>query len=519
MYLSELLKKYAASPIEIRGSDEEDYDIQSVRLMEKGQSRFIPGRLYLTDTKHLPKPDQPGHFCVLCYGKRTDLKRYSGSTFTLVYLSTPLKPETLLNEILGYLSVMQDISAGVHILSNAVFSDRGLQHVVDTAAQLFQNPVYVVDLQGKYLAISRGIGEENPFLLAEKQAGYISDDGMKFILTRKVDEKIRAQNRPYYFYNESAHCSVMTDSIVIQGIEVGHVMLQESQQKLGEYDEELFHRFSRMIAIELRKNDFYNGNKGVMYSYFLADLIRNPEANHDVVKRRLLHLGFHLEGYLYVLVIPSIGQPSENLKRSLVIQRLQQILPPSIYMQYEENLVFLITKKADSLLEQPVLDKLSAFLGANSLTAGLSNYFQSLTDTSRFYRQAVDSERLGRHLSHPGPLYAYQDYYMYQMFDYFMLADKELRFLIHPGVMRLYESEAGKDYTLLRTLWAYLQHPFSSSDISGRLNIHKNTLLYRMNRIRAITGCRLSDGDDLLAFNLSFHILFYTGMLNKADVE
>ena len=54
----------------------------------------------------------------------------------------------------------------------------------------------------------------------------------------------------------------------IQGVEVGHVMMLESEHPFREYDPDFFHRFCKLVSMELQKNSAYSRNKGVMYSYF-----------------------------------------------------------------------------------------------------------------------------------------------------------------------------------------------------------------------------------------------------------
>ena len=46
----------------------------------------------------------------------------------------------------------------MHLLVNALFSGNGLQYLIDTATHIFGNPIYVVDLQNKYLSMPEGTG-------------------------------------------------------------------------------------------------------------------------------------------------------------------------------------------------------------------------------------------------------------------------------------------------------------------------------------------------------------------------
>ena len=94
---------------------------------------------------------------------RNRFSRYQESSFTIVYFEAGIRQAELFNVTLENLTELQQITAGMHILTNALFSGNGLQYLVDTASHLFGNPIYVVDLQNKYLAMSAGIVPDDAF--------------------------------------------------------------------------------------------------------------------------------------------------------------------------------------------------------------------------------------------------------------------------------------------------------------------------------------------------------------------
>jgi purine catabolism regulator len=59
---------------------------------------------------------------------------------------------------------------------------------------------------------------------------------------------------------------------------------------------------------------------------------------------------------------------------------------------------------------------------------------------------------------------------------------------------------------LIRTLEAYFEHNGNLSQTAEALYIHRNTLMYRMERIGAITGLNLEDPRTRLSIQLALHI-------------
>ena len=62
---------------------------------------------------------------------------------------------------------------------------------------------------------------------------------------------------------------------------------------------------------------------------------------------------------------------------------------------------------------------------------------------------------------------------------------------------------------LMNTLYEYLDCSQNTQLAAERLFIHKNTLLYRINKIRSVIDNDLTYSWDLLLLTLSFRILIY----------
>ena len=109
--------------------------------------------------------------------------------------------------------------------------------------------------------------------------------------------------------------------------------------------------------------------------------------------------------------------------------------------------------------------------------------------------------------------YYYSDYYVYKMLETAERNGVNIRFLVHPGLMRLYLYDQEKGTELIATLKEYLHQPGQSALVAKNLHIHKNTLLYRLGKIRELMGCELAVGEEFMNMNLSMMILKYLGMM------
>jgi len=507
--VKELLSEYQISA---HGNQDLDVDFSMIKFFTQTQKKFQNHIIYLGGTDSLPSPDTSGEFAFLCYGLPYDWSAYSSSPFHILYVSGDFDSLELFNQVQDSLQNIQQINAGLHMLINSFFKEQGLQYLIDVAYQVFGNPLFVIDNSHKYLAVSTGIVSDSAFVSEENKEGYISQQGINFIRQSRINEKIRAQNSPVYFKNPLHDRGMLVDAITINNIEVGHVMLYEQDQPIQEFDAVMLHRTSRIISMELQKNSFINANKGFMYSYFLADLLDNPDVNYASVKERLAILNYDLKEELYMFVIPAYSYRNASTKLDIIVDQLHQLLSSSIYAIYENTITILISRSRTDGIKEQEYNRLVSFLSANNLTAGISNFFYNLKDARRFYLQALKSVELGLKLGVQAPIHRYCDNYLYHIFE---MCEKQenILFFIHPGMMKLleYDQQHGTDF--LKTLHEYLESPGQPAQITTLLHIHKNTLLYRMDKIRIIMDCKIETGDEFMSFGLSYKIMKYLKMI------
>jgi purine catabolism regulator len=118
------------------------------------------------------------------------------------------------------------------------------------------------------------------------------------------------------------------------------------------------------------------------------------------------------------------------------------------------------------------------------------------------FRQAGQALEMARRFNERRPLY-YPDLSVYRLLLQ-METSPELAAFLEETLGRLLAHESASE--LLRTLGVYFEHNGNLSQTAEALFIHRNTLLYRMERIAAITGLNLDHAETRLAVQLALHI-------------
>ena len=210
------------------------------------------------------------------------------------------------------------------------------------------------------------------------------------------------------------------------------------------------------------------------------------------------------------MTIPSFWQV-ENKLNTITVYEIEEMMPCKAFL-YDDQVVFLLNKT--HLISQmgkeytPVRyleEKLQMIAKNCGGSIGYSDSFREMGKLSIYYRQAVlaaaYASSSGRgilpyhHVSVPHLLREAEQAVSRDLF-------------LHPAVRALEEYDSANHTEFLKTLYIYLKNERRTTETVKELYIHRNSLLYRLERIREITGFQLEDYRERLRMLLSCEIYF-----------
>jgi len=140
------------------------------------------------------------------------------------------------------------------------------------------------------------------------------------------------------------------------------------------------------------------------------------------------------------------------------------------------------------------------------LEYGISDRFENLLDVKTYLYQAKEALSIA---SKRGASFVFSIYNQCVLEDILgkIKSGMEAHNYIHPALPLLaaLDLESGTEY--YHTLETYLKNMLSSSKTSAILNIHRNTLLYRINKIIDYTGIDFENQDTCMHLHLSFYLV------------
>lgn len=186
---------------------------------------------------------------------------------------------------------------------------------------------------------------------------------------------------------------------------------------------------------------------------------------------------------------------------------------PKAWSLMEYPWIILLAELADDpVQEQAQLDTLRNVLQNYHLRAGVSDRIRDFFYFTTYYQQAVSALRFAKRTSDHSPLVSYDQYKYYQM-----LSDLPENWAANTYcsnvVWTIYEYDLENDTEYLKTLYHYLLAGRSVNTAAKALFLHRNTISYRVDRIRTLFSVELTDTQENFQLYHSCLILRYQGLL------
>ena len=235
----------------------------------------------------------------------------------------------------------------------------------------------------------------------------------------------------------------------------------------------------------------------------------NELFNHRILSKKQLDTwknttGFSLDPSYRILAI-STNTIAEKNVLSFIRKKIQQISGKQLLLIQHNVLYILLYDFSDSSMKS-YLPELLNLLKKFHAYCGISNSFDNLLDIADYQMQASDAMTYGRKNNHDKFIYMYSDYYLPAIL-YPRTEQMPLQNYISPIIIQVQEYDRIHSTDLYFTLQKYIKNLCNTSNTAAELHLHRNSLLYRINKIEELTHSNLKDFQIFLHLSISFYML------------
>ncbi|MDO4305541.1 MAG: helix-turn-helix domain-containing protein [Eubacteriales bacterium] len=387
-------------------------------------------------------------------------------------------------------------------LLQALIERNGMQHIIDTAAEAFGNPVFVCDLGYKIICYSDHDAVYDDFWEHMKNHNYSIPEQISQIMRTGDFAKIYASDDTrigkYPFTDSPFLAARIRDGSHV----LGHICVYGCRETFSEQDRELLILLCKIVSYEMLYRGMSTPLK-IPYYTLLTDLLEGTLSDKEELNMRLQCLKISFPPKMHLAVI---SFQSRVLQASIFYIReyLMQKLPHTLSIVYQERLILLLPR---DYLEDDRIEKFLATYKANiDYKIGVSNPFSDAVNLKIYYEQALAAIQIAGLLKLEDRLCLYQRLYIYQILLY-ARKETDLKFLCDPAVLNMQAYDRLHHTEYLKDLELYLSYGKNINKAAQKACVHKNSMYYRISKMEEKFSISLEDEETCFSLQLSLKIL------------
>lgn len=483
-------------------SQNEDLEIQDVALIDNKHENSLKNTLYFGYDKQLANMLCTPAQCIIAY---TDLSDNSFPTAGNLALVEEASLFTMFNDIKTLIETSRNkgISEELTALADQTHS---IEAVLDAASIKLGNSLLFCDINFKIIASSTSFPVIDPLWIDNIKQGYCS---YEFINAVKELESIKNASHIQATTAVEVSCSKspyrkLSSKVFHNRTQVGFLLMIEGDNKFLPSHYEMLSTVSRVVSytIDYYAPDLFEENS--LYQQLLYDLLIGAPSKDILPKLSELHFPANMSA---LFIRPTIYLGRQYLRKH-TSKNLKMRIPGAHVTYHKNGIVAIIPLKNNAEIDSELLQALKNFSKTEQVRIGISNSFSSIENFVSHYEQAYAALELGQNLNPEEIVCCYINYQVFDLFSEVRDPDKLGRFC-HPALAILRQHDHNNNTHLYETLCVFLDNDRNIKFTSEKLCLHRNSLVYRLNRIKEICQLDLEDINTVFLLRLSFLIDCY----------
>jgi hypothetical protein len=398
--------------------------------------------------------------------------------------------EQITNHIL---SIFEKYNAWEKKIQSLVIKHASLQELLEASNDIFENPCFIADMRGNIIAITHqyeiGTVNDSWDYCLENMRPPI--DVLSLPLLNNSEQLVPDWSDSAQIYH--AKDTLIGRYILVDQEPIGAFCIQEHHTPLTvsccSFVDILCDMISKLITI--KKNEELLTNTDL-----LIEAIENDSSYG--LTQIFSHVFGSYDDFYYLALAKHVAR-KDTAQQTALQKEIDKIPVCQICFNYKEFTV-LICKYSDiTLLKKEILA--NPFFKFYQI--GFSMPFRSIEQLSLRCRQATFALNKGENVQ--PPINFCNDYAFLYLTEQLFQQSKALE-LLHPALNILKEYDSNKNTKLYETLYQYLTHERNLVCTAKNLFIHRNSLLYRIQRINELTNSNLDSAIERLHILLSYEI-------------
>lgn len=491
--------------------------LKSIKLICKSQTIFEEGYVYLGKGQDIQfNTIYENQLNIIYIGKSAIPKDVAAMpSCNMIILDSCYDLETVFNEIQHIFDFYNEWDQE---LQSSIINEKGLQDLIDIVYKIFKNPIYLLDSAYMTLAYSREISADAVDFLWSSivTEGYVNINLIKSLRIDKTLDYLSSLTTATFFLYQGWSYRSINVNIWLSNKRVASLTILEISDTFNDSHLHLANYLASIITTAMEKTLYHNTSK-TKFENFLINLLEGKTYDEKTIQYYLSYIGWKLTDKYSLLKVKVNLNQTELVNTTYTLEYcsilLRNIFSGSRSIILESNIVVIINMNKCFVSWQSSLNYLMEFLIKIGYKGGLSSGINVFSELNQHYKQASAAIDLGNIMKSTEYLYTYKDYAIYHMID-ICSKNMDLFLLCHPSALNLFEYDKNNNTDYFYSLYIYLMNDRSLVDSAAALCIHRNTFVYRINKIIDLLNIDLDDGSIKLHILLSYQILAFISKLD-----
>ncbi|WP_291570097.1 PucR family transcriptional regulator [Clostridium sp. UBA4548] len=502
--------------------------ISIVELFERLRKTYLGIKDYniaepidITDIEFITKDFNSNKNQILYLGKSSQLLNFHGDmkgSFILINdvdLSTKLKNcnyvlvdcDEDLFELWNYIKTLfmkqMYTSNPATSLLNSLAQGKGLKYLLQIGAENINNPIILIDGEFSVLAYSTNKEIKDSLWKENIEVGYCSYEFIAAVKKIKSVKESPLSIEPYKVVCDESNINKFVSKVIIHGKVVAYLLLLQEEGEVLEEHLNIFKVLNSAITEELKSNSTYKNIKGVKYENLLLDLLEGKITEEAVALERMKSAECNFGEEIHVLLMDisnyTLNGKDKNLKASI-----EEELIGSKSIFYKDDILILLDKKHKNQSLDQVLESFLPFLKKKKLVIAVSGKTTRLTEIKDKYFEAKNTMNYAKKINKESFIHKYKDFKFYDILN--KVEDNLLKYC-NEDVLRLMQFDKENSTEYCKTLKIYMESNQNINMTANKLFIHRNTLSYRISKIKELLSMDFREGEHLFEILYTFRIL------------
>ena len=442
--------------------------------------------------------------------KNPDPLAWSGFTNVIAFEDINLYNSTLLL-IKNSLEMENELIRSNKELLKLIVSNRPIQEIIDKISSTYDHYADILDNAFNILASSSNMTK--PAVKITEDIGYmaINPNIIKYLRSEGSLDKMRLSRFPVYIEDEPRKTYVYSTPIYLGDfLNVGFLTLfVEKNEIIPPVMLQHLQDTAQYLSLLMQKSSVNMTNKATYFTHLLSNMIQGAPNTTSSYKERFAVFNYDLRKYKRICVTPIRDNMSIAKDIDLLASTIQTVLPNSVYVVYDSYIVFLTSE--NNVSDLSANDSLNDFLMHSLLKLGVSGVFEDENAARDYFETAKLALRHGMRTESFKNIFFYDDYKILDIID-LVSESRNLNLICFKPVIDLIHADMGSDdsdHSLVKTMFTYLNNSLSVQKTCEELYIHRNTLYYRIQKIKDIMGCDFTEYYNAVDIGITLQILRY----------